>query len=159
MPRRGGRGINLWSMDQRVAWREAKREWRARAVIWRIRPEGPLPAPPVLDEVLPVRPRQAPRAKRDKAPVLPRPEPVLLPPPEPVLLPSPLPKQAPMVTRLIVPPAERSRCCFPIGEPRRPGFRFCDAAVERPPYCAEHRALCFVPIRPRDMDAIERGEA
>ena len=36
-------------------------------------------------------------------------------------------------------------CCWPIGEPGRPGFRFCDdAADEGKPYCAEHRALAYV---------------
>lgn len=36
-------------------------------------------------------------------------------------------------------------CCWPLGEPGRPGFRFCDAAADvGKPYCAEHRALAYV---------------
>jgi len=35
-------------------------------------------------------------------------------------------------------------CCWPLGEPGRPGFRFCDAAADNgKPYCAEHRALAY----------------
>ena len=41
-------------------------------------------------------------------------------------------------------------CCWPIGDPRKPGFRFCQAEIENPrkPYCAEHSAVAFV--KPRD---------
>ena len=35
-------------------------------------------------------------------------------------------------------------CCYPIGEVRRPGFRFCDAPVLTPGriYCDKHHTLC-----------------
>jgi GcrA cell cycle regulator len=41
-------------------------------------------------------------------------------------------------------------CCWPIGEPRTPGFRFCEAPT-RPgkPYCHEHYRMAYVPV-PRD---------
>ena len=34
-------------------------------------------------------------------------------------------------------------CCWPIGEPRAPGFRFCEAPCAGS-YCAEHSAIAFV---------------
>ena len=37
-------------------------------------------------------------------------------------------------------------CCWPIGEPGRPGFRFCGrGAATGKPYCPEHVALAYVP--------------
>jgi GcrA cell cycle regulator len=36
------------------------------------------------------------------------------------------------------------RCVFPLGEPRTPEFRYCDAAVTTAgPYCAFHRGVCY----------------
>lgn len=36
-------------------------------------------------------------------------------------------------------------CCWPIGTPRTPEFRFCAApAVPGRPYCAEHLPLAYV---------------
>jgi GcrA cell cycle regulator len=69
---------------------------------------------------------------------------------------SPLPEaEAPTVP---VPPApvaaqpprnDGRGCCYPIGEPRAPGFRFCEAAVETVGrvYCDEHHALCWIKVR------------
>jgi GcrA cell cycle regulator len=52
-------------------------------------------------------------------------------------------------------PAGRiSACCWPIGEPGTPSFRFCsDAAVGGKPYCAEHNAVAYVRVRDRREDA------
>lgn len=37
-------------------------------------------------------------------------------------------------------------CCWPIGEPGRPGFGFCGrGAATGKPYCPEHVALAYVP--------------
>lgn len=45
-------------------------------------------------------------------------------------------------------------CCWPIGEPATPGFRFCGApALPGKPYCAEHAALAYVHVRERREDA------
>lgn len=42
-------------------------------------------------------------------------------------------------------PALRHPCCWPIGHPGRPGFRFCEAeAMPRKPYCAEHAGTAYV---------------
>jgi GcrA cell cycle regulator len=40
-------------------------------------------------------------------------------------------------------------CCWPIGEPGTPGFRFCNApAIAGKPYCEEHAALAYVRAKP-----------
>lgn len=45
-------------------------------------------------------------------------------------------------------PARRNPCCWPIGEPRASGFRYCDAAAELgKPYCPEHAGLAYVAAR------------
>ena len=69
---------------------------------------------------------------------------VPLPPPPPTS-----PRQASVLapTRSY---ADRSGrpCCWPLGEPGQPGFRFCDAATNSSrPYCAEHSDVAYV--RPR----------
>ncbi len=47
-----------------------------------------------------------------------------------------------------------SPCCWPIGEPGTPSFRFCDdGAMANKPYCAEHAALAYVKVRDRREDA------
>jgi GcrA cell cycle regulator len=47
-----------------------------------------------------------------------------------------------------------SACCWPIGEPGKPSFHFCDdVAVQGKPYCAAHAALAYVKIRDRREDA------
>lgn len=52
-------------------------------------------------------------------------------------------------------PVQRiSACCWPMGEPGKPGFHFCDgAAVPGKPYCAEHAQLAYVKVRDRREDA------
>jgi hypothetical protein len=38
----------------------------------------------------------------------------------------------------------RGTCRYPIGDPARPGFRFCsDPIAGRPPYCAHHHTLAY----------------
>jgi GcrA cell cycle regulator len=45
-------------------------------------------------------------------------------------------------------------CCWPIGEPGQPGFRFCSgAALTGKPYCPEHAAVAYVKARDRREDA------
>jgi GcrA cell cycle regulator len=47
-----------------------------------------------------------------------------------------------------------SSCCWPIGEPGTPSFRFCsDDAVNGKPYCGEHAAIAYVKVRDRREDA------
>ena len=55
---------------------------------------------------------------------------------------------------LIKPSARVSPCCWPIGDPGTPSFRFCDdGALPNKPYCAEHAALAYVKVRDRREDA------
>jgi GcrA cell cycle regulator len=45
-------------------------------------------------------------------------------------------------------------CCWPIGEPGQPGFRFCTTtALTGKPYCTEHAAVAYVKARDRREDA------
>ncbi len=64
---------------------------------------------------------------------------------------------APVAPRLRAAPARASRlsaCCWPIGEPGTPSFRFCDAdALSGKPYCAEHAQLAYVKVRDRREEA------
>lgn len=46
------------------------------------------------------------------------------------------------------------KCCWPIGEPKKPEFRFCAAIVVVPgPYCSEHRAKAYVSRAVAKVDA------
>jgi GcrA cell cycle regulator len=64
-------------------------------------------------------------------------------------------KAPPRRLAAVAPPAARvSACCWPIGEPGKPSFHFCDAvAVQGKPYCSEHAQLAYVKIRDRREDA------
>jgi GcrA cell cycle regulator len=57
--------------------------------------------------------------------------------------------------RSVAPRASRSApCCWPIGEPGTPSFRFCDAeASSGKPYCTEHAQLAYVKVRDRREEA------
>lgn len=46
-------------------------------------------------------------------------------------------------------------CCWPIGEPGKPGFRYCDAPSTggRLPYCEEHYGIGVVSARDRHEEA------
>jgi GcrA cell cycle regulator len=45
-------------------------------------------------------------------------------------------------------------CCWPIGEPGKPSFHFCNAgSVPGKPYCEDHAAVAYVRVRDRREDA------
>jgi len=45
-------------------------------------------------------------------------------------------------------------CCWPIGEPGKPSFHFCNTgSVPGKPYCEEHAAIAYVRVRDRREDA------
>ncbi len=73
--------------------------------------------------------------------------------------PRPLPQARPAMVLRSVPtqprPAGRvSACCWPLGDPGTPTFRFCgDPAMQSKPYCAQHAALAYVKVRDRRDDA------
>lgn len=79
---------------------------------------------------------------------------LLAPPPAPRSAPAP---RAPVAAPPVVRPFQRSgarTCCWPIGEPGTPEFRFCTAeAVSGRPYCAEHASIAYVKARDRREDA------
>ena len=42
----------------------------------------------------------------------------------------------------------RNRCCWPIGDPKLPGFSFCGTSIiPGRPYCAEHSSLAYTNTR------------
>ena len=64
---------------------------------------------------------------------------------------------APPAPSVVAPPAPARygrviQCCWPIGEPARPGFRFCDdPSAPGKPYCPHHALLAYVkPVARRD---------
>jgi len=71
--------------------------------------------------------------------------------------PAPLPSRPSPQLRAVAPirPSARvSTCCWPIGEPGTPTFRFCDdGALPNKPYCQEHASLAYVKVRDRREDA------
>ena len=113
-----------------------------RAVAEAPRPAAPppVPAPPV--------PRPASAAPAVMAPAVPTPAPA------PRSAPAP---RAPAAAPPVVRPFQRSgarTCCWPIGEPGTPEFRFCTAeAVQGRPYCSEHASIAYVKARDRREDA------
>jgi GcrA cell cycle regulator len=58
---------------------------------------------------------------------------------------------------IVAPPKQSLRatpCCWPIGEPGKPSFHFCNAgSVPGKPYCEAHAAVAYVKIRDRREDA------
>ncbi len=87
----------------------------------------------------PSAPRQ-PRPSRAARPTLPAlPSALTLSAPTPALPPPPPPAR-----RRYGPPGQP--CCWPLGEPGTPGFRFCEGGSEQGrPYCPEHSSLAYVP--------------
>ena len=79
------------------------------------------------------------------AAALPAPRPVDPPRPQPVLRAVPAPSR---------PLARVTACCWPIGEPGTPNFRFCgDPAMTGRPYCGDHAAIAYVRVKDRREDA------
>ena len=69
------------------------------------------------------------------------------PSPRPPVLLRPVPMQPRPAGRV-------SACCWPLGEPGTPEFRFCgDPTMPAKPYCDEHVALAYVRVRDRREDA------
>lgn len=67
------------------------------------------------------------------------------------------PAPTPPVRAQPAPPRPFARtvaCCWPIGEPGTPSFRFCDEqAAPGKPYCGEHAQIAYVKVRDRREDA------
>jgi GcrA cell cycle regulator len=63
----------------------------------------------------------------------------------------------PALRPIMSPPKQTLRatpCCWPIGEPGKPSFHFCNAgSVPGKPYCEDHAAIAYVRVRDRREDA------
>jgi GcrA cell cycle regulator len=74
-------------------------------------------------------------------------------PPMPTDMPRPVMERPAPVLRAVCLPRPGARvtpCCWPIGEPGKRSFRFCDVdAIAGKPYCEEHAALAYVKVRDR----------
>jgi GcrA cell cycle regulator len=91
-------------------------------------------------------------APRPPAPVLPAPEaaPVTVAP----LVEHPQPAALRAVAAPVRSAGRTMPCCWPIGEPGSPSFRFCDEpAMSGKPYCEAHAQLAYVKVRDRREDA------
>ena len=65
----------------------------------------------------------------------------------------PTTKSLPTLSRsnLATPLGSTQPCCWPLGDPGTPGFRFCDApALPGKPYCGEHAARAYVKAKRRE---------
>jgi GcrA cell cycle regulator len=81
-------------------------------------------------------------------------------PPGPVPAPKPsVPAALPPVRAVMQsPPIQHRRsapsCCWPIGEPGKRDFHFCDGpSMPGKPYCEDHARLAYVRVRDRKEDA------
>ena len=115
---------------------------------------SPRPSPIRRQERDPNAPPPAPRAVGPTlAPLPSRPAPAPAPVAH-VVAPAPKPPLPRRLTAVAAPVIRVSACCWPIGEPGKPSFHFCDAvALQGKPYCAEHAQLAYVKIRDRRDDA------
>ncbi|TCZ66185.1 GcrA family cell cycle regulator [Roseicella aquatilis] len=72
----------------------------------------------------------------------------------PMGAPAAAPRPAPVAVVRPFPRVSTRSCCWPLGEPGTPEFRFCTAeAITGKPYCAEHAAVAYVRVRDRREDA------
>lgn len=68
--------------------------------------------------------------------------------PEPIIVFVPAPEPKPVVTTFR--PLSAIPCCFPLGDPGKRSFRFCEApSVVGKPYCPEHCAAAYVRVAAR----------
>ena len=101
------------------------------------------PSPITRDLSRPSFPRQL-RAARPTVPPLPSAptRPAAMPAAAPAAPPPPLPRRH---------GPSGQPCCWPLGEPGRPGFRFCgEGTAPGRPYCPGHASLAYLPRPTRD---------
>jgi GcrA cell cycle regulator len=111
--------------------------------------------PPLPDRAAVIPAPEPPKpAQPDPVPVLAVVMPTFEPPPLP---PRPVPAPEP---RVEVPPSaetlfrKSTPCCWPIGNPKTPGFRMCDDTAEPgKPYCPEHAGRAYIRVLSRREDA------
>ena len=77
-------------------------------------------------------------------------EPARAPVPPPAIVEKPAMRPVPVAR----PSSRTMSCCWPLGEPGTPGFRFCDdPALAGKPYCGDHASLAYVKVRDRREEA------
>ena len=119
-------------------------------------PARPSPIRREVETEVAAAPRPVPQPRRPVAPpALRAPAPLRrLDPPAAVAA---APVAAPPPPAAIVrsfPRAAARTCCWPLGEPGTPEFRFCTGgAMTGKPYCAEHASVAYVRVRERREDA------
>jgi len=115
-----------------------------------IRREGAARPGPVRRSPTPARPSLPPLRRLEAAPV---PSASVAPRPAPVPA-ATAPAKAPSAVVRPFPRTNAPSCCWPLGDPGTPEFRFCAAeALPGKPYCTEHAALAYVKVRDRREDA------
>ncbi|SUE43372.1 GcrA family cell cycle regulator [Roseomonas gilardii] len=136
--------LNLSARPSPIRREEAGEARVAEPAMPRVAAEAPRPATPPMAP--PPAPRPAAAAPAAVTPAAPAPAPRSAPAP-----------RAPVAAPPVVRPFQRSgarTCCWPIGEPGTPEFRFCTAeAVQGRPYCSEHASIAYVKARDRREDA------
>ena len=114
----------------------------------------PRPSPIRREAGVPVTARPQPARPPRIAPVAPRT--TLLPVAQAAPATTPMQAAPPpqVVVRSFPRVSSQRACCWPIGEPGQPGFRFCSSeALTGKPYCPEHAAVAYVKARDRREDA------
>jgi GcrA cell cycle regulator len=97
-------------------------------------------------------PRPAPMRAAERSPFLARAFTVVGQ--APALRPTPPPAPRPVAPPPPPPRLSNATCCWPIGEPGKPGFRFCtDRALATKPYCEAHATQAYVRAKPKQEDA------
>jgi GcrA cell cycle regulator len=114
--------------------------------------------PPLVQPAAPLPAAAAPRPAESTPPAPQLQAPPVQAPAPPVAAPRPAaPPRRVAPPTAVVRPFQRSTgrsCCWPIGEPGTPEFRFCTGeAMSSKPYCAEHAAVAYVKARDRREDA------
>ncbi len=98
----------------------------------------------------------------EPAPAVPAAEaapPALATPPSPPEVPEPAAEPEPFAGHPVMQLKERS-CRWPIGDPQKPGFRFCCAErLGSFPYCAEHAEISYMPSDRQSRRAPPRDKA
>lgn len=118
------------------------------------------PSPIIRDGV--VRPPRPHRISHEGTRLTAPPRMVTLPALPSVAVPLPAVVHAPAPVRFVPPvvmrPVSKQPCRWPLGEPRTPSFRFCEAPADLGhSYCADHRSIGCVRVRPRQSQAAQLG--
>lgn len=120
-------------------------------------PARPSPIQPGSHRQRPTRPPRVPVRLTTFVPARPAVRANRVPPPARVAPPRPT---VPLTASPEYPHRERTSCCWPIGEPGRPGFSFCGhPTVRSRPYCEWHGGIAYVGKTSRRRNLEEDADA